>query len=115
MDHTLKSEIYSQCFNLKSYDFESRKWIRGDNNQDVPINYWLYHDAIDYTPNFPIVADQIVFQILDGVLKVLAVDRNAQNSFLSYSICQNQNEEVIFSGSASKLRFLGLYYSTIES
>ena len=91
-----------RCFNLKSYDFESRKWLRGDNHQEVPKNHWLSHDAIDYSPNFPIVEDQIVFEILDGVLKVRAVDRNTQNSFLSYSICQNQSGEVIFSDPALK-------------
>ena len=30
------------------------------------------------------------------VLKVQAVDKNPANSFLSYSICQNQNKDFIF-------------------
>ena len=38
----------------------------------------------------------------NDVLKVLAVDINPVNSFESFSICENQNGEVIFSRTALK-------------
>ena len=82
-----------ECFNLRSYDFESRKWIRGDNKKEVPINLWAFHNLTHYKPIVqPIVQDRIVFEMRNDVLSVFTVDINPINSF----------GQVIFSRTASK-------------
>ena len=91
-------------FNLKSYEFESRKWMRGDNNEEVPINHWEFHNFTIYHPSFPFLHDRMKFVMKNHGLIALASDTKGINTQKSFSICQNRNGEIIFSRTASKVK-----------
>jgi len=51
---------------LKSYNFETQKWVQTGTNEEISSEYWKHNNATYLFPNYPYVETQLVFLFTDG-------------------------------------------------